>query len=405
MLTDTACKNALPKEKPYKLTDALGLYLLVRPNGNKWWRMDYRHQGKRKTLSCGVYPNVTLKEAREERERLKKLLDQGIDPALKRRADIAEEKRVDSFKEIAQEWHGNKSPGWSPRYAGRIMDLLEKDIFPHLGHVKISDIDAPTLLGVLRRMESRGVGESVKRALENVGAVFRYGVATGRCHRDISVDLRGSLKTAPVKHHAAIIEPKRFGQLLRDIDRYEGSFVVQVALKLTPLLALRPGELRHLEWIHVHLDTREIRIPGAKMKMGTDHIVPLSDQAHDLFKKLHQLTGHGRYAFPSSRSPRGDKPMSENTVNAALRYLGYDGNEICAHGFRGSFCSLANEKLHYSADAIERQLAHAERNKVRAAYLHTEFLPERVKLMQSWADYLDTLKDSNSNVVSIGRTV
>jgi integrase len=306
---------------------------------------------------------------------------------------------VDTFEEIAREWHTLKLPGWTPRYAGRILDLLEKDIFPHLGAVKITDIDAPTLLAVLRRMEARGLTESVKRALENVGAVFRYAVATGRCTRDLSSDLKGSLKSAPVKHFAAIIEPKRLGALLRDIEKYQGSHVVRCALKLTPLLALRPGELRRLEWSEVHLDAGEIRIPGSKMKMRNDHIVPLSDQALALMASLHPLTGSGRYVFPSSRSPRGDKFMSENTVNAALRYLGWDKDQITAHGFRGTFCSLANEKLSFSSDAIERQLAHTERSSVRRAYLHTEFLPERRKLMQAWADLLDQLRDETGNNV------
>jgi integrase len=402
MLTDTAVKNAMPADKPYKLADALGLYLIVRPNGAKWWRVDYRHQGKRKTLSAGVYPTVTLKQARAERDRLRESLDKGLDPGLKRKTEADAQSRVDTFEEIAREWHAIKVPGWTPRYAGRILDLLEKDIFPHLGAAKIADIDAPTLLAVLRRMEARGLGESVKRALENVGAVFRYAVATGRCTRDLSSDLKGSLKSAPVKHFAAIIEPKRLGQLLRDIEQYQGSHVVRCALKLTPLLALRPGELRRLEWSEVHLDAGEIRIPASKMKMRNDHIVPLSDQALQLLDSLHPLTGSGRYVFPSSRSPRGDKFMSENTVNAALRYLGWDKDQITAHGFRGTFCSLANEKLSFSSDAIERQLAHTERSSVRRAYLHTEFLPERRKLMQAWANLLDQLRDeTGSNVVPI----
>lgn len=406
MLTDTALKNAMPAEKPYKLADALGLYVIVNPNGSKWWRVDYRHQGKRKTLSAGVYPTVTLKQARAERDRLRESLDKGLDPGLKRRTDIAAQNSVDTFETIAREWHKLKIPGWTPRYAGRILDLLEKDIFPHLGAVKIVDIDAPTLLGVLRRMEARGLTESVKRALENVGAIFRYGVATGRCTRDISSDLKGSLKSAPVKHYAAIIEPKRLGALLRDIEQYQGSFVVQSALRMTPLLALRPGELRRMEWSEVHLDTREIRIPASKMKMRNDHIVPLADQAHAILSDLHKLTGHGRYVFPSCRSPRGDKFMSENTVNAALRYLGWGQAEVSAHGFRGTFCSLANEKLSFSSDAIERQLAHTERSSVRRAYLHTEFLPERRKLMQAWADLLDELREGIAfNVVPLRAAV
>lgn len=401
MLTDTAIRNAKPKDKNYKLTDALGLYLIVTTAGGKWWRVDYRLGGKRKTLSLGTYPQTSLVEARAERDRLRKNLKEGVDPSLQRRVEAIRSDASDSFEFVAREWHSKKSSGWSGIYSTRTIERFERDVFPYIGGMPISSIDAPTLLAVLRRMEARGVTELVLRVRENCGAVFRYAIATGRCSSDPAAALRGALASAQVKHHSAITDPKRFGRLLLDIDQYEGSFVVRCALKLSPLLALRPGELRNLEWAEIHLDTREIRIPASKMKMKTDHIVPLATQAIAIFVELHRLTGNGKYAFPSSRSPKGDRGISENTVNVALRSLGYEKETMCAHGFRGSFCSIANERLNFSSDAIERQLAHAERNKVRAAYLHGEFMDERIRLMQTWADYLDELRVTANNVVQM----
>lgn len=250
-------------------------------------------------------------------------------------------------------------------------------------------------------MEARGVRNTTHKCREVAGSIFRYGIATGQCLSNPADALKGALAVVQVKHRAAVIEPKRFGQLLKDIDGYSGGFVVQSALKLTPLLALRPGELRHLEWSEVHLDTNEIRIPGCKMKMKSDHIVPLAPQSLAILEAIKPLTGSGQFVFPSMRAPKGDRPISENTINVALRTLGWDGKEICAHGFRGSFCSIANERLNFSVDAIERQLAHAKRNKIRAAYLHVDYLDERRKLMQAWADYLDELRSCANKVVSI----
>lgn len=397
-LSETAIRIAKPEPKPFKIADNGGMYLLVQPNGSKYFRFDYRFAGKRRTAAIGVYPDLSLKQARVERDRIKSLISSGIDPSVQEKP--SEFPEVVTFEMVAREWHQKQRSAWTERYALRLTSLFERDIFPYIGKKGIDEIKAPELLKVLRKMEARGLTESVARARELAGSVFRYGIACGYCERDVSADLRGALAAAPVKHRAAIIEPKMFGQLLRDIDAYKGSFVVLCGLKLSPLLALRPGELRHLEWTEIDLEQREIRIPGKKMKMRTDHIVPLSRQAIEIFRSLESSTGDGQYVFPSIRHPRGDRPMSENTINVAIRSLGYDNTEMCAHGFRGSFCSLANEKLGFSSDAIERQLAHAERNKVRAAYLHAEFLPERRKLMQAWADLVDQFKIPKAKRIS-----
>jgi integrase len=389
-LTETAIRIAKAEPKPYKISDSGGMYLLVHPNGSKYFRYDYRFAGKRRTAAIGVYPDLSLKQARVERDRIKSLLSSGFDPSVHSKPQELPE--VLTFEMVAREWHLKQRSRWTERYALRLISLFERDLFPYLGKQGIDDIKAPELLKVLRKMEARGLTESVGRARELAGSVFRYGIACGYCDRDVSSDLRGALATTPVKHRAAIIDPEKFGKLLRDLDNYKGSFVVSCGLRLSPLLALRPGELRHLEWTEVNVSAKEIRIPGSKMKMRTDHIVPLSRQALNILETLRPATGDGQYVFPSMRHPRGDRPMSENTVNVAIRSLGYDNTEMCAHGFRGSFCSLANEKLGFSTDAIERQLAHAERNKVRAAYLHAEFLAERRKLMQAWADLMEDFK-------------
>lgn len=400
-LTDTAIKNAKPKDKPWKLNDGSGLYVWVKPDGGKFWRCDYAFNRKRNTLSFGAYPEVSLKDARSRHSEAKAQIKAGIDPSMQRKAEAIRAVSAESFEAVALEWHKKQAEGWSTGYAERILNLLKHDLFPYLGAMPINAIEAPTLLAALKRMEHRGVRETTHRAREQAGAIFRYGIATGRCISNPSDALKGALAVIPVKHRAAVIDPKRFGQLIRDIDGYQGGFVTLIALKLSPLLALRPGELRHLEWSEVHLDTAEIRIRGAKMKMKSDHIVPLAKQSRALLEAIKPYSGNGRYVFPSTRTPNGDRPMSENTVTVALRVMGWDSKEVCAHGFRGSFCSIANERLNFSVDAIERQLAHAERNKVRSAYLHADFLDERRKLMQAWADYIDELRSYSTNVVPI----
>ena len=391
-LTDPAIRNAKPGEKPIKLADEKGLYLLIVPAGGKWWRLDYRFAGKRKTLSMGTYPEVSLKEARDKRDDARKQLAQGIDPGETRKAmKAAQSAEADTFEVVAREWHTKFSPTWTPEHGERIIRRFERDIFPWMGKRPIREITAPELLAALRRIESRGALDTAHRAHQNCGQVFRYAVATGRADRDPSGDLRGALPPVRDKHHASITDPKGIGELLRAIDDYRGSFVTQCAMRLAPLVFVRPGELRSAEWSEFDFDKAEWRIPGEKMKMRDPHIVPLSTQAAAILLELQPLTGRGRYVFPSARTPNGDRCMSENAVLAALRRLGYTKDEMTGHGFRSMASTLLNEQG-WHRDAIERQLAHTERNAVRAAYNYAKHLPERRKMMQAWADYLDGLK-------------
>ena len=397
MITDTALRNIKPGDKPRKLTDERGLYVLVHPNGSKYFRFDYRFEGKRKTLSLGVYPDVSLKEARFKRDEARSLLAKGIDPGVERkiarRSKI--EARENSFENVAREWFAKQSPKWSVSHGEKIINRLEKDIFPWIGNRPVKDIEAPELLTTLQRIEARGAIETAHRAHQNCGQIFRYAIATGRAVRDPSGDLRGALAPIKVKHHASLTVPSAIGELLRAIESYQGSYITKCALKLAPLVFVRPGELRHAEWSEIDFDNREWRIPANKMKMKTLHIVPLSMQAITILKELHALTGNGKYVFPSIRT--NERPMSENTINAALRRLGYTKDEMTGHGFRSMASTILNE-LGYNRDAIERQLAHAERDGVRAAYNYAEYLPERKKMMQAWADYLGMLIASTSAI-------
>jgi integrase len=400
-LTDSAIRNAKPKEKNYKLADGGGLYLLVTTKGGKWWRLDYRFQGKRKTLSMGVYPDVSLKSARDRRAEAKTQLADGIDPGEIRKATKASQSDADGFEAVAREWWGQREPTWSKTHSSRIILRLEKDVFPWIGNRPIGEISAPELLTVLRRIESRGALETAHRIHQSCGQIFRYAVATGRAQRDPSADLKGALPPTRQKHHASITEPKKIGELLRVIDGYEGSLVTRCALQLASLTFVRPGELRHAEWSEIDLEKAEWRIPPEKMKMRTLHIVPLSTQALAVLNEIRPLTSRGKYVFPGVRTNR--RPMSENTVNAALRRLGYTKEEMTGHGFRSMASTILNEQG-WHRDAIERQLAHAERNSVRAAYNYAEHMPERIKMMQWWADYLDKLK-AGAEIVPIRSNV
>jgi integrase len=387
-LTDTAIRNAKPQLKPFKLFDGGGLFLLVNPNGSRWWRLKFRIGGKEKLLSLGVYPDVSLKEARDKRDEARKLIAQGIDPSAQRKATRAAE--AETFEAIAREWLAKFGPSWTPEHAERITRRFERNVFPWIGARPVREVTAPELLAVLRRIEERGALDTAHRAHQNCGQVFRYAVATGRAERDPSADLRGALPPVNDKHHASITDPKAIGALLRAMEGYQGSFVVLCALRLAPLVFVRPGEMRGAEWAEIDFEKAEWRIPASKMKMREQHIVPLSVQALAILRELHPLTGAGRYLFPSERT--GERPMSENTVNAALRRLGYSKDEMTGHGFRSMASTLLNEQG-WHRDAIERQLAHAERNAVRAAYNYAEHLPERRRMMQAWADYLDGLKN------------
>jgi len=394
-MEDIEARKAKPREKPYKISDERGLYLLVIPSGGKSWRMNYRVDGKQKTLSLGLYPEVSLAQARKKREDARKMLAEGLDPMAERAAVKAAKtaKETHTFEVIAKEWLDTLAPTWAPVTLEHARQRLEHDLFPDLGQKPIADITAPELLAVLRKIAARGAVHTAGRARADAGRVFRYAIATGRAERDPSADLRGALPTEKVKHRSAIVEPKQVGELMRAIEGYSGSPIVRAAFRLSPLVFLRPGELASAEWAEFDLDAGEWRIPGPRMKMKDLHIVPLSRQAVALLRDLHPLTGHGRFVFPAERAG-SDRHMSRESIRAALIRMGYGPDSetpMTAHGFRGMASTLLHEQG-WPSDVIERQLAHAERNKIKAAYNHAEYLPERRRMMQAWADYLDGLK-------------
>lgn len=400
-LSDTQIRHAKPSVHPtdptkngrsYKLADGRGLFLLVTPQGGKWWRFKYRHEGKEKLLSLGTYPDISLKEAREKRDTARKQLANGIDPASHRKAlkRAKSEANANSFEVVAREWFAKQQSHWKDSHASKVIRRLEQDAFPWIGSRPISDLEPSDLLEVLRRVESRGTHETAHRLLQNFGQIFRYAVATQRAKRDQAADLRGALSPAKEIHYPSLKQPHQIGQLLRAIDGYQGQFQTKIALLLAPLVFVRPGELRKAEWAEIDFNNAVWRIPPHKMKMGEEHIVPLARQALSLLTELKSVTGQYRYLFPGQRTPT--RPMSENTLNAALRRLGYSKEEMTGHGFR----SMASTRLHeeglFPSEVIERQLAHGERNTVKRAYNHAQHLPKRKEMMRWWADYLDALK-------------
>jgi len=389
-LTRLQIENAKPQAKPYRLFDGKGLYLEIAPTGARLWRFKYRIGGKEKRLALGAYPEVGLKDARGKLDDARRQLAANIDPGERRKAEkvALTERTENTFEAIAREWFALHSPKWAASHGGKVIRRLELNLFPWLGGQPIKSIAAPELLSVLRRIEARGANETAHRALQNCGQVFRYAIATGRAERDPSRDLLGALAPAIERHYAAITDPRGVGALLYAIDGYCGSYVTKCALKLAPLVFVRPGELRMAEWSEFDMDKAEWRIPAHRMKMRSPHVVPLSRQAITVLKELSALTGEGSLVFPGANDR--ERAMSDNTVNAALRRLGYSREEMTGHGFRSIASTLLNEKG-WSPDAIERQLAHSERNAIRAAYNYAEYLPERRKMMQAWADYLDEL--------------
>jgi integrase len=393
-LTNTAVRNAKGSDVAYKLADGGGLYLLVRPDGARYWRMDYRWAGKRRTLAFGVYPSVSLADARDKRDGAKKQLASGLDPGVQRKLErlAATIASKNTFRAVADEWIEKLVR------EGRAISTLNKtkwllgQAHAVVGDRPIAKIDPPELLSVLRRVEARGRHETARRLRSTCGQVFRYAVATGRAHRDPSSDLRGALTAPKVKHRSAITEPKAIGAMLRAIHGYSGHPATLAALKLAPLVFVRPGELRNAEWAEFDLEAAEWRIPASKMKMRQAHRVPLSRQALAILHELHPITGNGRLLFPSVRTIA--RPISENTLNAALRRLGYSKDEATAHGFRATAAVQLNEMGRWNPDAIERQLAHQEVNDVRRAYTHAaEYWVERCEMMQAWADQLDRWRD------------
>jgi integrase len=415
-LTDTAIRNAKPGTKPVKLFDERGLFLIVTPSGGKWWRFRYKLEGKEKLLSLGVYPDVPLasrvlkdeetgktrkiKGARELRDEARELLAQGVDPGENRKAQKATKQNgaANSFEVVAREWYSKYGSSWSEAHGDRIIRRFERDVFPWIGKLPISDVAAPELLSVMRRIESRGVLETAHRALANCGQVFRYAVATGRAKRDPSGDLRGALPPVKGKHFAAVTEPNHVAGLLRTIAGYQGTFVVACALRLAPLVFVRPGELRKAEWADINLDTAEWRYTVTKT--GTPHIVPLATQAVAILRELHALTGCARFVFTSARS--NARPMSDNAILAAMRRMGIPKDEMSGHGFRAMARTILDEVLGVRPDLIEHQLAHAVRDPNGRAYNRTAHLLERRKMMQQWADYLDKLK-TGADVVPLHR--
>jgi integrase len=389
-LTDTAIRNAKPTDKPYPLRDEKSLYLIINTTGSKWWRLDYRFGGKRKTLSMGVYPEVSLKNAREKRDEARRLIADGTDPGENRKIQKAarHDRAENSFEVVAREWFSKFSPNWAASHSDKIIRRLERDVFPWLGGSQIAEIKAVDLLRAIKKIESRGVLETAHRALQNCSQVFRYAVAHGLCERDPSVDLRGALPPVKGRHFAAIVDPVGVAKLLRSFDDFKGSYTVLNALKLAPLVFVRPGEMREAEWAQINLDTGEWSYNASKT--NTAHLVPLASQSITILRDMFALTGHGRYVF-AGRDPQ--RPMSENTVNAALRRLGYDTQkDISGHGFRAMARTILHEELHFDPAVIEHQLAHRVPDALGTAYNRTKFLKERRAMMQTWADYLDKLK-------------
>ena len=392
-LTDTFVKNAKPSGAPSgdKHADGQGLYLHVKVAG-KYWRMSYRVAGKQKTLALGVYPALSLAKARQRRDKARELLAEGVDPsAAKREAKRAQaDAAANTFELMARAWLSKTAATRMASTQGKIATWLEKDVFPFIGTMPISAIGPRDVLGALRKMEARGALDSVQRVKQICGQVFRFAVASGSAERDVTQDLRGALAPAVAGNFAAITEPVEVGQLMRAIYAYAGHPCTLAALKLAPLVFVRPGELRTAEWAEIDLDAAEWRIPGSKMKMKLDHIVPLSTQAVEILCIVQPMTGHGRYVFPSART--GERPMSENTVNAALRQMGYSTEVHTGHGFRATFRTIADEVLGERVDLIEHQMAHQVKDPNGRAYNRTAHLPARRKMMQRWADYLDKLR-------------
>ena len=388
-LTATAVKNA----KPGRHSDGDGMYLLVTDAGQKYWRFDYRFLGKYKTLALGVFPDTTLAMARSKRAEARTLLASDQDPSVaKRKAKAAAKQKHDNtFQSVAEKWLETTASQRKANTDAKLKSWLRRDVMPQLGHLPISEIKTTDILVALRKMEARGVYDSVLRVKQIISRIMKFAVREGLVERDPTYELQGpdTFKSKPTKHHAAITEPKAFGGLLRAIAGYEGHFVIKAALRLSPMVFVRPGELRAMEWAEVDLEKATWSIPGHRMKMSNDHIVPLSTQAVGILKQVRAITGDSKIVFPSIKGE--GRPISENTLNAALNAIGYDGTIHRAHGFRASARTMLDEQLGYPAHLIEHQLAHAVKDVNGRAYNRTSHLPERSEMMQCWADYLDKL--------------
>ena len=391
-LTDTHIKGVKCTGKSKKYFDGGGLFLFVSTTGSKLWRMAYRFEKREKLLSFGEYPAVSLKQARERREEAKKMLAEGVDPGEHKKSAKAAilSETQDTFHNIALEWHETRTAEFSGKHRGTIMFRLETYLFPAIGKNHIAKLEPQDILAVVRPIEQKGLFETSRRLLQLVSQIFRYAVVTGRAKHNIAADLRGALRPRKVTHRAAVKGKEKVSQLLRDIDNYEGYFPLTCALRLAPLVFTRPTELRAAEWSEIDLKAQEWRIPAERMKMKQEHIVPLAKQAVKILEELHPYSGSGKYLFPSIRTET--RPIADATMLNALRRMGYAKDEMCTHGFRSIASTLLNE-LGYNRDWIERQLAHGERDEVRAAYNYAEYLPERRKMMQEWATFLSALKN------------
>jgi integrase len=391
-LNATQVKNVKPGPKTKRYFDSKGMYLEVTSAGGMYWRLKYRLNGKEKRLSLGVYPDVSLAEARDKRDEERKLIAKGINPTQVRKAEKASgiENGANTFELVAREWHALQSQGWASTYSSKVIRRLEMFVFPWLGSLPIADIKASDLLPIVRKIEGRGTIESARRTLFHCGQVFRYAVATGRADGDPSAALKGALAPSKPSNFASITEPEKVGPLLRVLDGFNGTPAVQAALKLAPLVFVRPGELRQAQWSDIDLEVAEWRFSASKTRQ--DHVVPLSRQAVQILKDIHPITGKGRYVFPNPRNPKGDRPMSDNAVLSAMRRMGIQKDEMSGHGFRAMARTILDEVLGFRPDFIEHQLAHAVRDPNGRAYNRTAHLDERRIMMQQWADYLDRLK-------------
>lgn len=393
-LTDTFVKRKQGNDKVQKHSDGGGLFLYITPTGKKSWRLAYRFMGKQKLLVIGPYPSISLKEARERRDAAKKLLVDNIDPSTaKQAAKVAAANAArDNFEAIAREWVERNAVKWSKAYRFNILDRMERDIFGTFGKRPIKTITAPELLAVLRKVESRGSIETAHRDLSDCGRIFRYAIATGRAERDVAADLRGALTSAPQTHFATLTDPKDIGQILRDVDAYNGLPSVRYVLKLIPYFFVRSSELTKAEWAEFDIEKAEWRIPAERMKMRQIHIVPIARQPLALLRELHAFSGQGRYLFPGKGklAPTVD---GKSLLWFLRKKMGYTKDMMTIHGFRSMASTLLNERG-YNRDWIERQLAHSERNTIRAAYNYAEYLPERRKMMQDYADLLDDLREN-----------
>lgn len=409
-LTDTFVRQTKHSGKPAgdKYADGDGMYLLVKAAG-KYWRMDYRYAGKRNTLALGTYPEISLAQARKRREHARELLAQGTDPSVAKQAQKRAQRvaAANTFEAVAREFHGLQKGAWSARYGARWIERMQKDLFPYVGRTPLVDVTAPMLLDVLRKVEKRGAMETAHTLRQTAGQVFRYGIQTARCERNPVADLHGALKPLVVRHMAAVLEPSHAGELLRAIYGYTGQPMTRAALQLSALLFQRPGNIRQMEWAWIDLDGGMLTIPSESMKRrkhqklnGRPHLVPLAPQAVVILRELLPLTGHGRYVFPSLRT--GTRPMSDNTVNAALRRMGFTSDEMTAHGFRAMARTLMVERLPgIDPEVVEAQLAHGKSGPLGAAYDRAEFMEQRRKMMNEWAKYLDRLRLSTDGTARV----